>query len=161
DLDQVPFDEIRGRFIVVEEKLDGANSGLRFDEAGQLFLQSRGHFLSGGVREKHFNLFKQWAGAHSWPLFDRPGDRPAALGEWLFAKHTVFYDALPHYFLEFDVVDLASGDFLSTDLRRDLLQSTPVVSVPVLYRGPATTLDDLLAHVGRSLYKSPSWRDNL
>ena len=159
DLDHVPFDEIRGRWIVVEEKLDGANAGLRFDESGRLFLQSRGHFLTGGVREKHFDLFKQWATAHSWCLWERLGQRYALFGEWLFAKHTVFYDALPHYFLEFDVVDLDSGDFLSTPRRRQLLQGVPIVSVPVLYRGRATTLDDVSGMVGRSLYKSPAWRE--
>lgn len=161
DLDQTPFDEIRGRHVVVEEKLDGANSGLRFDEHGMLYLQSRGHFLTGGVREKHFNLFKQWAGAQSWALWQRLGDRYAVFGEWLFAKHTVFYDALPHYFLEFDVIDLDSGDFLTTQQRRELLRGTPIVSAPVLYEGPATTLDDLLAMIGRSLYKSPTWRETL
>jgi hypothetical protein len=161
DLAQVPFGEIRGRWIVVEEKLDGANAGLRFDERGQLYLQSRGHFLTGGVREKHFDLFKQWAGAHSWCLHERLGDRYALCGEWLYAKHTVFYDALPHYLLEFDVLDLQSGEFLSTPRRRELLVGTPLASVPVLYEGPATTLDDLIAFVGRSLYKSPRWRANL
>ena len=35
DLDQVPFAELRGRFVVVEEKLDGANCGIRFDGAGE------------------------------------------------------------------------------------------------------------------------------
>src|SRR5262249_43029788 len=125
------------------------------------YLQSRGHFLSGGVREKHFNLFKQWAGAHSWPLFERLGERYAVFGEWLYAKHTVFYDALPHYWMEFDVVDLTSGDFLSTQRRRELLEGLPVGSVPVLYEGPATTLDDLIGLIGPSLYKTPAWRDTL
>src|SRR5687767_5508887 len=87
DLDQVPFDDLRGRSIVVEEKLDGANAGLRFD-GGRLWLQSRGHFLTGGVREKHFHLFKQWASAHAYALGDRLGDRHAVYGEWLYAKHT-------------------------------------------------------------------------
>lgn len=57
DLDSVPFAAIRGRYVVVEEKIDGANAGIRFDGAGELYLQSRGHFLTGGPREKHFNLF--------------------------------------------------------------------------------------------------------
>jgi hypothetical protein len=161
DLDQAPFDEVRGRYVVVEEKLDGANAGLRFDASGRLLLQSRGHFLTGGVREKHFDLFKQWATAQSWCLWERLGERYAVFGEWLYAKHTVFYDALPHYFLEFDVIDLDGGDFLSTQNRRELFQGLPVASVPVLYEGPATTLDDLLALIGRSRYKSPAWREHL
>ena len=63
DLSQVPFEDIRGQPLVVEEKMDGANCGLSFDEDGQLLLQSRGHYLDGGPREKHFALLKQWAQA--------------------------------------------------------------------------------------------------
>ena len=44
DLKSVPFATLAGRYLVVEEKLDGANAGICFDEAGQLRLQSRGHF---------------------------------------------------------------------------------------------------------------------
>lgn len=61
DLRQVPFSSIAGRHLVVEEKIDGANSGISFDENGNLLLQSRGHYLTGGYRERHYNLMKQWA----------------------------------------------------------------------------------------------------
>jgi hypothetical protein len=161
DLECVPFAHIQGRYIVVEEKIDGANAGLRFDEAGQLFLQSRGHFLAGGVREKHFNLFKQWASVHAGVLWERLGQRYALFGEWLYAKHTIFYDRLPHYFLEFDVLDLETGDFLSTAARRRLLAGLALCPVPVLYEGPATTLAQLVSLIGPSCYKGPDWRDRL
>ena len=36
DLASVPFRTLAGRYLVVEEKLDGANTGLSFDEAGRL-----------------------------------------------------------------------------------------------------------------------------
>jgi hypothetical protein len=48
DLAQVPFARIRGRHVVAEEKLDGANAGISFTADGELRLQSRGHFLTGG-----------------------------------------------------------------------------------------------------------------
>ena len=92
DMDQVGFGDLRGRYLVVEEKLDGANAGLRFDADGKLLLQSRGHFLTGGVREKHFNLFKQWAVDHAQALHEHLGCRYDVYGEWLYAKHTFFYD---------------------------------------------------------------------
>jgi RNA ligase len=60
------------------------------------------------------------------------GDRYVLYGEWLYAKHTVFYNALPHYFLEYDVLDLHTQQFLSTQVRRVLLAALPIVSVPVL-----------------------------
>jgi hypothetical protein len=160
-LDGVRFRELKGQHLVVEEKIDGANAGIRFDEQGQLFLQSRGHFLTGGPREKHFNLFKQWAMTISRPLFERLGHRHVLFGEWLYAKHTVFYDELPHYFLEFDILDLQTGDFFSTERRREMLNGLPIVSVPVLHEGPVNTLDDLTGFVRHSLYKSAGWRERL
>lgn len=161
DLDAVPFAHLAGRAIVVEEKCDGANAGLRFDAAGRLWLQSRGHFLTGGEREKHFHLFKQWAHAHADVFRAALGSRYLLFGEWMYAKHTIFYDQLPHYFLEFDVCDLENGDFLSTQRRRELLAGLPLVSVPVLRFGAISRLDDLTALIGPSLYKSGVWRERL
>lgn len=105
DLSQIPFSDIAGRHIVVEEKVNGANSAVSFDRDGTLLLQSRGHYLTGGWRERHYNLFKQWAGVHREALYAVLGSRYIMYGEWMYAKHTVYYDALPHYFLEFDVLD--------------------------------------------------------
>ncbi len=161
DLDAVPFARLAGRFLVVEEKLDGANAGLRFDADGRLCLQSRGHFLTGGEREKHFHLFKQWAHTHADAFRQVLSSRYLLFGEWLYAKHTIFYDRLPHYFLEFDVFDTATGDFLSTERRRTLLAGLPLASVPVLRMGPIQNLDELTALVGPSLYKCAGWRERL
>ena len=60
DLRQRRFIEIEGRNVVLEEKIDGANSAISFTDEGELRLQSRGHFLVGGAREKHYDLMKQW-----------------------------------------------------------------------------------------------------
>ncbi len=161
DLRAVPFADIAGKPLVVEEKIDGANSALSFDDDGTLFLQSRGHYLTGGPRERQFDLFKTWATAHSSALRERLGSRYVVYGEWAFAKHTVFYDLLPHYFLEFDILDRDDGGFLATEARRELLEGLAVVSVPVLHIGPLARLEDLTSLVGPSVYKSEEWRDNL
>jgi RNA ligase len=161
DLDQVPFRAIAGRHLVVEEKLDGANAGISFDSAGTLKLQSRGHFLTGGPRERQFAPLKAWAATHQSVLWERLGTRYVLYGEWLYAKHTVFYDALPQHFCEFDLLDRETGDFLSTPERRRLLDGTPVVSVPVLHEGPLRTLKDLTALIGPSTCRTPAWRDAL
>ncbi len=159
DLSQVPYRDLVGRHIVVEEKMDGANCGVRFLPDATLLLQSRGHALLGGGRERHFALLKSWAAAHEDALLDVLGDRYGMYGEWMAAKHTVFYDRLPHYFLEFDLLDLSSQAFLSTAARRRVLAGTPVVSVPVLYEGPAPRRqEDLLSLVVASKAKSTNWR---
>ena len=106
DLDSVPFSSIASQYVTVEEKVDGANAAISFSRDGQMLLQSRGHYLTGGEREKHFNLFKQWAYTHAGTFWEVLGDSEALLrlrkhdakqqsadryilyGEWLYAKHT-------------------------------------------------------------------------
>ena len=161
DLAAVPFREIAGRYLVVEEKLDGANCGISFTSGGELRLQSRGHFLTGGPRERHFAPLKAWAAAVQHRLWPVLGDRYVMYGEWLYAKHTMFYDALPHYFCEFDVLDVREGTFLSTRRRRELLEGTPVVSVPVLYEGELSSLEELTSLVGPSRCRTGRWRQAL
>lgn len=162
DADQVPVASLAGQHVVLEEKMDGANSGVSFSESAELRLQSRGHFLTGGSRERHFNLFKQWASAHEDALFDVLGTRYIMFGEWMYAKHSMFYDALPHLFLEFDVFDREEQVFLSTARRHALLEHAPVVSVPVVHAGPALArVDDYLSLLGPSLGRTEQWKDSL
>ena len=161
DLSQIPFESIAGRHLVVEEKCDGANSAVSFGEDGELLLQSRGHYLTGGYRERHFNLMKQWATVHVDLFYELLGKRYIMYGEWMYAKHTVFYDALPHYFLEFDILDRETGIFLDTPARQKMLEGTPVVSVPVLGSGIYTDKELLLRHLGQSAYVSGNQRQNL
>ena len=47
DLSQIPFESIKDRHLVIEEKCDGANSAISFAPNGELLLQSRGHYLTG------------------------------------------------------------------------------------------------------------------
>ncbi|MFY2564928.1 RNA ligase family protein [Achromobacter ruhlandii] len=158
--DHVPYRDLRGLRLVVEEKLDGANTGISFSPTGDLLLQSRGHYLVGGGRERQFNFIKAWAQAHAGWLLQRLEDRYVMYGETLSKKHSVFYDALPHHFFEFDVLDRRTGAFLSTEARRELLAGGPVLSVPVLYDGLAPArLADLKALLRPSLAKTARWRD--
>jgi hypothetical protein len=152
DLSQIPFSCIEGKRIVVEEKCDGANSAVSFAPDGTLLLQSRGHYLTGGHRERHFDLLKRWAQVHKSALHDVLGSRYILYGEWMFAKHTVFYDRLPHYFLEFDIFDRESGIYLDTPSRRALLNGLPVVSVPVLADAAFHDLSGLTDLIGQSSF---------
>ena len=161
DLEAAPFALIAGRNLVIEEKLDGANAGISFEGDGTLRVQSRGHYLSGGHRERHFSLLKTWAGAHQGALGEVLGTRYVLFGEWLYAKHSAFDDRLPHHFLEFDVLDRETGLFLDTPRRHALLRGSPVVSVPVVHSGPVASVEALAGLIGPSLYKSSDWKDNL
>jgi len=159
--DDKPLAELRGQTLVIEEKLDGANCAVSFGTDGGLLLQSRGHYLSGGGRERHFDVFKTWAATHAHALWPVLGTRFVMYGEWLYAKHTLFYDRLAHWFLEFDVLDRETGRFLSTTARRELLFGLPVMPVPVIEIGEVGSIEALGALVRPSLYRSGAWRDAL
>lgn len=152
DLESVPFSEIRGQRVVVEEKIDGANAAISFSDDGKLLLQSRGHYLRGGPRERHFALFKTWANGISDVLWPVLGARYVLYGEWVYAKHTVFYDRLPHYFLVFDALDTVQDAFLDTPSRTVLLADLPLASVPILGIGAFQTPESLAALVGQSSF---------
>ena len=158
DLGVVPFRALAGRFLVVEEKMDGANSAISFAPDGQLLLQSRGHYLTGGEREKHFHLLKASANRYTAELWEALGERYVMYGEWLYAKHSVFYTDLPHYFLEFDVYDKAKDEFLSTERRQQMLaRASFVASVKVLHEGPVAALQDLIGMIGPSNFIAPDY----
>lgn len=161
DLEAAEWKELAGKHLVVEEKMDGANCGISFSEDGELLLQSRGHYLRGGPREKHFNLFKQWAASRQEEFFGALGSRYVMYGEWLYAKHTYFYDALPHYFMEFDVLDTQTGEFLDTPRRRALLKNVAVEPVLVLYEGAVVSIGALAKYVTRSNFISDRRLDYL
>lgn len=161
DLSQIPFSQIRGKYLVVEEKIDGANTAISFSEDGELLLQSRGHYLTGGYRERHYNLMKQWANIHQDAFFEVLGTRYIMYGEWMYAKHTVYYDKLPHYFLEFDIFDREEQIFLSTQRRHAMLRDLPVVSVPVLKEGHFQNKEELTCLLGSSNYISPRKTETL
>ena len=149
----VAFADLAGRHLAVEEKMDGANSAISFAADGRLLLQSRGHYLTGGPRERQFDLFKRWARRFTGELWTLLGDRYILYGEWLYAKHTIYYTDLPHYFLEFDIFDTQEEVFLSTARRRELLRTAPfIASVLALREGMFGSLAELTALIGPSRF---------
>jgi hypothetical protein len=138
--------------LIVEEKLDGTNVGLHFNRAGRLVLQCRGHEITSGMHAQ-YDLFKQWAAVERPTLESMLSDRFILFGEWLYARHSVHYRKLTHYFFEFDIFDKQTGEFLDLETRLIALEGTGLQTVPVLHRGPATE-DELRALIGVSQFDS-------
>ena len=153
DLTQIPWTSVGQSYLVIEEKIDGANSGLSFSQSGELRLQSRGHYLTGGAREKHFALFKTWAAAHQHRLWTILGDRYIMFGEWVYARHSVFYRQLTHYFFEFDVYDKKDEAFLDLERRLNLLEGAGIETVPVVHTG-SVKRSELEPLTGPSMFDS-------
>jgi hypothetical protein len=138
--------------LVVEEKLDGTNVGIHFNSRGRMVLQCRGHEITEGMHPQ-YDLFKQWTSVKR-PVFEAMlGDRLILYGEWLYAKHTVHYRKLPHYFFEFDIYDKDAQKFLTLETRLELLQDSGIQTVPVVHRGAASA-GRLLSLIGESAFDS-------
>lgn len=158
DLTLLELAEIENRHVVIEEKLDGSNIGISFSSGGDLLIQSRGHVLSGGPRERQYSMLKAWCEVWRGWLWTVLGTRYVLYGEWVFALHSVFYDDLTHYLFEFDILDRDQEVFLSTPARREMLSGGPMRSVPVLYAGPYPGVKALSAMVRPSVFRTTDWR---
>ncbi len=126
--------EFLERLIVVEEKIDGANLGVSFDEHGNIRLQNRGSYLTDQPAGQWSRL-AGWIETRRDHLFDILGDRYILFGEWCAATHSVFYDRLPDWFLGFDVYDRDRCAFLSCHLRNQMLSNAAICPVPELAQG--------------------------
>lgn len=122
--------------LIVEEKLDGTNVGLHFHSDGEMILQCRGHLIAEGMH-RQYDLFKHWAKIKCRTWEEHLEDRFILFGEWLFARHSVHYLQLDHYFYEFDIYDKFTNAFLDLEQRLVLIEKLGVHTVPVVYVGPA------------------------
>jgi hypothetical protein len=155
------WEELSDRHVVIEEKMDGSEVSFEFGDDLEPVLRYRGSPLdlrTRGGTEKQFDRFKDWFSLNADSFFDLLDTRYRVYGEWLYAAHRIFYDGLPSYFLEFDVLELATGRFLDTPSRRALLGPlTAIHSVKVLADGIAGGLGHPTRLVGRSAFKSDNW----
>ncbi|QDT96483.1 RNA ligase family protein [Gimesia aquarii] len=120
--------------LIVEEKIDGTNVGIHFKPDGQMVLQCRGHIITEGMHPQ-YDLFKQWAVVKRSVLEKMLECNFILFGEWVYAKHSIHYQRLPHYFFEFDIYDKQARVFLSLKRRLMLLEGTGIETVPVIYTG--------------------------
>ena len=138
--------------LIAEEKIDGTNVGIHFTSAGRMVLQCRGHEITEGMHPQ-YDLFKQWTAVKRPLLEQMLADQFILFGEWLYARHSVFYRALPHYFFEFDIYDKNETCFLSLERRLSMLEGTGIHTVPVVHQGSASH-EQLLGLIGPSAYES-------
>ena len=138
--------------LIVEEKIDGTNVGIHFTDEGEMVLQCRGHHITEGMHPQ-YDLFKQWAAVKRPVMEQRLESRFILFGEWVYARHSVLYRQLAHYFFEFDIYDKHSRAFLDLEQRLRLLDDTGIHTVPVIHSGPLKR-SDLEELIGPSLFDS-------
>lgn len=82
-------------------------------------------------------MFRSWAYTFLDRFREVLGSRYIMFGEWCWCVHTVKYKALPHYFNEFDIWDKDKKKFLSTTVRRKMLEGLVadglLAQVPVVW----------------------------
>ncbi|NEX19063.1 RNA ligase family protein [Thiorhodococcus mannitoliphagus] len=120
--------------VVIEEKIDGANLGFSIDPEGGIRAQNRGQYLLppfGG----QFARLGAWLAAHEDVLFDALDSHLIAFGEWCAAKHSLDYEALPDWWLVFDVYDRRERRFWSTERRDAWAQRQGLCVIPAIGRG--------------------------
>lgn len=163
DDDRVPFNKLKGQFLVIEEKVDGASVSIAFDRNLDPNAYHRGTNIFDG-KWVHYDEYKQlynWMYGNEDMLFDIIGTRYIIFGEWMYNKHCVYYDKLPFYFLESDIYDCEREIWLSTSARVNLLQNK-IHSVPVIKSIIPNKMSDISdIHLGKSHYQSDNWIDNL
>jgi hypothetical protein len=137
--------------LIVEEKIDGTNVGIHFSD-GNLVLQCRGHLITEGMHPQ-YDLFKQWATVKRYTLEERLGTRFIMFGEWVYARHSVLYRQLTHYFFEFDIYDKDAESFLDLEQRLSLLDGAGIETVPVFHVG-ALKRTELEGLIGPSRFDS-------
>lgn len=150
--DKVMSESERNEFLrhelVVEEKVDGANLGISFDDEGNIRTQNRGAYL-------HLPSTGQWKKLGEWlaprtnALFEQLADRYILFGEWCYAQHSIVYDRLPDWFLGFDIYDKGTTGFFSCTRRDEIFREIGISQVPKVDRGHFT-LSELSELLSRS-----------
>lgn len=154
-MEDVSWASLAGRPLVVEEKADGQEITLWFEEGRELpLMASRNSPVGPGE-----GLLTSWAAFIGRALRERIGTRYAVTGMWMERLHAIYYDRLPHLFWECDLRDRSSGDYLDTTARRAILGGV-LEPVPVLYQGATERPDELTDLLGPSRAASPTWQSS-
>ena len=150
------FPYLANKFLVLESKIDGSNTAISFDDDCNLMLQCRGHYLLGKGDWPQFDPFKAWANCFKNEIFDVLTNKYIMYGEWMSAFHSVFYDKLPHYFIEFDIYDKENKIFLDTPSRHNLLSQCKIRihSVKVIEAKIYQSLEEIISKLNISSFIS-------
>lgn len=150
DPDDIISDKnIFGMEWILTEKLDGSQMGIQFIN-NVLEARNRNTKLLSGSMDSQFHILPQWINKNYAALWDMLENRYIMFGEWLFHVHTVRYNALPDWFIGFDLYDKFTNDFIPFFKGRQYMRLHGISFVPVI---DVVTLKDkkhLLSYITRS-----------
>lgn len=147
--------ELLSSEVVIDEKLD--DSAVSFSKEGDDIVAygKRNEIMRNGVlknRAKPYILLDKWYWEHIENL-QRIPDGYTLFGAWMYAKHTIYYDRLPDYWLYFDVFNGDEFIFL-TDEWSEITENIDLWAVPHIGIGRYTlkSLKEIADYKQKSVY---------
>ena len=149
-------------YVIITEKVDGANMGFSLSADRELLVQNRSHYITSNTHAQ-FRPLHTWIETHREDLYhvlDRDNSFPERYilyGEWLVATHSIAYTRLPNQFLAFDLYDRQTQTWANRDTLEHLLEETHISLVPIMYRGARPTDNVLkeMVHYPSQFYDGP------
>lgn len=133
-----------GDFIIVQEKLDGANASFRKD-GDKIRVYSRNKELS---EENNLGGFYQWVQENI--DINTLVDDGVYFGEWL-NPHKIKYPNYEKQFFLYDVYDTETDRYIEFNLVRAQAKKLNVNLIPVFYAGEYKSFEHLESFVGKTL----------
>lgn len=138
-----------GDHIILQEKIDGANFSIRYDEETDT--------VAAFSRKNPLDFKNNLRGAYEWSQkLDKDlvkevlGNNKVLFGEWL-VPHTIVYPKERYHNAYFyDVYDLETEGYLPQNEVKDIVNRLNLIYVPVFYDGEFTSWDDIRKFVGRT-----------
>ncbi len=122
DVRKTTVEQFVGKNIVITEKMDGENTTMYFDHIHARSIDSRHHPSRDWVKRLHAQVKHNIP--ESWRL----------CGENVYAKHSIYYETLPSYYLLFSIWD-QRNICLSWDETLEWAELLGLETPAVLYRG--------------------------
>jgi hypothetical protein len=145
--------------IVIEEKIDGANTGIIGGKKDFDFrLQKRGSLVDVSEHPQ-YNRFKAWSMERYLDL-NKIRYPFIVYGEFMWATHHIYYDHLLDWFVCFDIWD--GKEYISRRGKEAFCKNMNIEVVPLLFEGHVDNIDDVLPYVfGKSAYSTTENREGI
>lgn len=139
----------KGDYIVVQEKIDGANFSIRYNEEEDA--------ITSFSRKNILDFSNNLRGAWEWSqklnkelVKEVLGTNLILFGEWL-VSHTIVYpnDKYQNAYF-YDVYNVETGSYLKQDEVKNIINRLGLIYVPVFYEGEFESWEHLRQFVGRT-----------
>ena len=139
----------KGDFIVVQEKIDGANASFQYDIENNLFAAySRNQTLNLNNNLRGFWEHTQSLNKEKYNDLSLKDLR--FFGEWL-VQHTVKYpsDCYQKFYL-FDIYNIVTQEYLPQEIVKSLAKKLKLLYVPTLYMGEFQSWEHIYTLLGQT-----------